>query len=156
MPVTRFCSSEEQVPNVSLAKLDFVESVSLKSIGNNGLQIHLHVEKVDNINLGASVSGSGIGCIKNIDIVQKHDPEIAMALTNASDIKEIAAKVDELTSLLANYYQGDIEPKDNTVKKIKENTETIKMIIETIKYAAPAGKILYNLIAAKFNLHPWL
>jgi glutamate synthase domain-containing protein 3 len=131
---------------------------SLEQLGNayfesQGNYIQIVIEYVDYLNLGASVSGTGINFINNnIDIVKKYDPEIAEALRKASEVEEIKIQVKQLSELLINYYQEKNSSKKSILGKIEEVTRKIRTIIETGKTLSPIIKFLYNLLCLHLNL----
>lgn len=115
---------------------------------DNSVKICFYINEA-NINLGASIFGSGIGDIKNIHVIQNYDPEIADALMQASGIPEIKSKVEEISQYIAQYYQTKQE---GMLDKIKNISGTIKSIIETGQCMSPIAISLYNVLAAKFGL----
>lgn len=112
------------------------------------LQINYYIGTVNNLQVGASISGIGLGNINNeINYIEQCDFEMAKALEKLYDIDEIKKDILELTTIIAEYYKSSSKEKDNRKRKIKDKLDSIKNFVEVISTLIP----FYNIIAEKFG-----
>lgn len=134
------------VSGVPLAQLGDL----LKLIRQNGqLQIIYNIQTVNNLNVGASLNGSGISNITNeITFIEQHDPEVARALEKLYEVDKIKKEVFELSSIIAESYKTS--SKDKNKRQIKDKLDSIKTCVEIATALVP----FYNIIATKFGFPP--
>lgn len=116
---------------------------------NGQLQIIYNIDTVNNLHVGASVNGVGIGNIINeITFIEQHDPEVAKALEKLYEVDEIKKDVFELSSIIAESYKTSSKEKNKG--KIKDKLDSIKTCVEITTALVP----FYNIIATKLGFPP--
>lgn len=139
---------------VSLAQIDNNQHLQWEPKGPN-IEVHYHIEKIENFYSGTSVHGAGIGNItNNIDVIRQNDPQIANALEQLSKVNEIQQQIKELAELIAkDYNKPETRYKNririgNILNTIFNIMNTTKLSVEVIRMIIP----YYNILAQKYNL----
>lgn len=129
---------------MSLAELD--ETRVGLDMQKGKIQIIYNIETVNNLNVGASIQGAGIGSISNeMTFIEQNDPEVAVALKKLYEMNDIKNDIRDLTTIIAEYYKNSSKEKNKG--RMRNKLDSIKTCVEVATGLVP----FYNIIATKFG-----